>query len=123
MGIDCGEQIGAHASGNKYHQRVVVVHVHDSLSLFCLHPVKVVESVRLSLSRLVFGGSISIMAGTGIATLGNRADARSSFVPLGLAHNLLTTPSFVDRIRACMHAVRSPKMMSPVITICSISLK
>jgi hypothetical protein len=119
MVIDCGEQIGADGSGEKYHQRVVVVHVHDSL----LTPG---QGGRVG-SPFTFspgdGGSIPIMAGTGIATLGNRADARSSFVPLGLAHNLLTPPSFVDRIRPCMHAVRSPKMMSPVITICSISLK
>jgi hypothetical protein len=34
---------GADASGDTYHQRVVVVHVHDSLLFFCLHPAKMVE--------------------------------------------------------------------------------
>jgi hypothetical protein len=34
---------GADASGDTYHQMVVVVHVHDSLLFFCLHPVKMVE--------------------------------------------------------------------------------
>jgi hypothetical protein len=111
--MDCGLHTGEDVSGDTYHQRVVVVHVHDSLLLFCLHPVKMVVGSTLAGSPRVCG-SIPIMAGTGIATLGNRADAHGSFVPLWHAHNLLTPPSFVDRI---------PSWMSPVITSCSISLK
>jgi hypothetical protein len=45
MGIDCGEQIGADASSDIFHEWV-----HHSLLLFCLHPVKMAEPVQRSLS-------------------------------------------------------------------------
>jgi hypothetical protein len=100
MVIDCVKHTGADASGDIFHEWV-----HHSLLLFCLHPVKMAEPVQRSLSSGVSVVRFASWPVTGIATLGNRADARGSFVPLGLAHNLLTSTSFVDQIPSCMLSV------------------